>query len=61
MEEPLLGDRLTGYGTPEHEEWLIEMERHDVPDERPDQPWTPCGCTARAYGGDCAHTIGDYE
>jgi hypothetical protein len=45
------------YGTREHEEWLILMERQDVPDERPDQPWTPCGCTARAYGGDCAHTI----
>jgi len=46
-----------GYGSPAHEAWLVEMEATDVPDDRPDQPWTPCGCTARAYGGDCAHTL----
>lgn len=50
------------YGTAEHEAWLIELEREDIRDERPDQPWTPCGCTARAYGGDCKHTTDEaYE
>jgi hypothetical protein len=50
------------YGSPEHEAWLINMEVQDEFDVRPDQPWTPCGCTSRAYGGDCAHTLeGEYE
>jgi hypothetical protein len=53
------GDEVTSglYGTREHEDWLIQMEAQDAPDERPDQPYTPCGCTSRAYGGDCRHTI----
>ena len=54
-------DDVWAYGTAAHEAWLLEMEAQDVEDARPDQPWTPCGCIARAYGGDCAHTIGDYE
>jgi hypothetical protein len=51
-------DPWTTYGTPEHEEWLLECEaREEGAPYWPDHPYTPCGCVSRAYGGDCAHTL----
>jgi hypothetical protein len=53
------------YGTPEHEAWLIEMEREDdrwgpepVPSTIPFYDGPGCACTVRVvYGGDCEHTV----
>jgi hypothetical protein len=46
------------YGTPEHEEFLIEFEQ-EAERWAPFAPALPSNCceAARIHGGDCAHTI----
>ncbi len=54
---------MTGYGTFEHEQWLIEQEREDEyrrndPPPPRDEAYGGCGCfVSQVLGGDCQHTI----